>query len=161
MNIPVPPGLTLLEQDLAAPEFRHGEIEGRWRRLGTAWPHTVIAVSAPPRPRGPSEFPFRFECSGYRQTPVTAQPWDFGTNTPLPSNRWPIGTSIVPSVFRPGWKNGQCLYLPCDRLSIDGHDQWRNQHPSRLWQPSRGIICYVEQIYELLNQSDYTGVSGA
>ena len=67
----------------------------------------------------------------------------------------------MPSVFRPTWKQGQCLYLPCDRMSIEGHDQWRSQHPSRLWQPARGIICYLEQIYELLNQSDYTGVSGA
>jgi hypothetical protein len=68
---------------------------------------------------------------------------------------------VVPSVFRPGWKSGQCLYLPCDRMSIDGHDQWRSQHPSRLWQPMRGVICYLEQIYELLNQGDYTGVAGA
>jgi hypothetical protein len=161
MNILVPPGLTALQHDLAAPEFRRGEIEGRWRGVGTAWPYTIITVSAAPRPRAPSEFGFRFECSGYRQSPVTARPWDVAANAPLPPNRWPTGTTIVPSVFRPGWKNGQCLYLPCDRMSIDGHDQWRSQHPSRLWQPSRGIICYLEQIYDLLNQSDYTGVSGA
>ena len=28
-------------------------------------------------------------------------------------------------------------------------------------QSKRGIICYLEQIYELLNQSDYTGIRGA
>ena len=123
MNIPVPPGLALLEQDLAAPEFRRGEIEGRWRHAGTAWPHAIIAVSAPPRPRAPGEYGFRFECSGYRQTPVTAQPWDIAANAPLPPNHWPTGTLIVPSVFRPTWKQGQCLYLPCDRMSIEGHDQ--------------------------------------
>jgi hypothetical protein len=161
MNVPVPPGLTLLEQDLAAPEFRRGEIEGRWRHVATSWPYTIITVAAPSRPPAPDEYAFRFECSGYRQMPVTAQPWDITANAPLPANRWPTGTSIVPSVFRPGWKNGQCLYLPCDRMSIDGHDQWRSQHPSRLWQPSRGIICYVEQLYELFNQSDYTCVAGA
>jgi len=160
MNVPVPPGLTLLEQDLAAPEFRCGEIEGRWRCTQTAWPYAVIAVCAPSRPGAPNEFGFRFECSGYRQTPATAQPWDIAANTPLPANRWPTGTSIVPSVFRPAWRQGQCLYLPCDRSSIEGHDGWRHQHPSRLWQPSRGIICYLEQIYELLNQSDYTGLCG-
>ena len=66
---------------------------------------------------------------------MTAQPWDIAANAPLPANRWPTGTTIVPSVFRPDWKNGQCLYLPCDRMSIEGHDQWRSQHPSRLWQP--------------------------
>lgn len=161
MNILVPPGLILLEQDLTAPEFRCGEVEGRWRHVHIAWPYAVIAVCSPARPRSPTEYGFRFECSGYRQIPVTAQPWDIGTNSPLPPGRWPTGTSIVPSVFRPGWKQGQCLYLPCDRMSIEGHDQWQTQHPSRLWQPSRGIICYLEQVYELLNQSDYTGIPGA
>jgi hypothetical protein len=161
MNVPVPPGLALLELDLAASDFRCGAIEGRWRHVGTAWPHTIIAVAAPPRPNAPGEYAFRFECSGYRQNPATAQPWDITANAPLPPNRWPTGTSILSSVFRPTWKQGQCLYLPCDRMSIEGHDQWRSQYPSRLWHPARGIICYVEQIYELLNQSDYTGVSGA
>jgi hypothetical protein len=161
MNIPVPPGLALLEQDLAAPEFRCSQIEGRWWHIGTSWPHTIITVAAPPRPKAPDAYAFRFECSGYRQNPVTAQPWDTAANTPLPLNLWPTGTTIVPSVFRPTWKQGQCLYLPCDRMSIEGHDQWRSQHPSRLWQPARGIICYLEQIYELLNQDDYTGVAGA
>jgi hypothetical protein len=161
MNIPVPPGLSLLEQDLAAPEFRCGEIEGRWRHVRTVWPHVINSVSAPQRPPAPAEYVFRFECSGYRQNPATAQPWDLAANAPLPPNRWPTGASIVPSVFRPDWKRGECLYLPCDRMSIEGHDQWRTQHPNRLWQPARGIICYLEQIYELLNQGDYTGVRSA
>jgi hypothetical protein len=161
MNIPLPPDRVLFEQDLAAPEFRCGEIEGRWRHLATRWPHAIFAVPAPERPNAPREFGFRFECSGYRQNPTTAQPWDLDADGPLPPNRWPTGRSMVPSVFRPGWKNGQCLYLPCDRLSIDGHTDWHHQHPSRLWQPARGIICYLEQLYELLNQSDYTGVCSA
>lgn len=161
MNIPLPPDRVLLEQDLAAPEFRCGGVEGRWRHVVTQWPHVVIAVAAPARPNAPLEYGFRFECTGYRNNPITAQPWDVQANTPLPSHRWPTGPSIVRSVFRPDWKQGQCLYLPCDRMSIDGHDNWRNQHPNRLWHPARGIICYLEQIYDLLNQSDYTGMVGA
>ena len=55
MNAPLPPDRALLELDLAAPEFRCGEIEGRWRHVATCWPHVVIAVAAPPRPaRRPS-----------------------------------------------------------------------------------------------------------
>jgi len=160
MTTVLPPDHLLLEQDLAAADFRCGEIEGRWRHVSTAWPHATIAISAPARPNGPKEFGFRFECSGYRQNPVTAQPWDIDANTPLPPSRWPTGTSIVPSVFRPTWMHGRCLYLPCDRLSIAGHEGWRAQHPSRLWQPARGILCYLEQVYELLNQADYTGPLG-
>ncbi len=160
MNVPLPPDRVLLEQDLAAPESRCGEVEGRWRRVSLNWPYLILAVSAPERPGSPSEFDFRFECTGYREKPATAQPWDLQTNSPLPAARWPTGPAIVASVFRPDWKQGQCLYLPCDRMSIEGHENWRNQHPSRLWQPARGILCYVEQIYELLNESDYSGIRG-
>jgi hypothetical protein len=161
MNSVVQPDRLLLESDLTAPIFRCGQIEGRWRHVATTWPHAVIAVSAAARPNAPAEFGFRFECTGYRQTPVAGQPWDFEKNTPLPAARWPAGRSIIPSVFRPDWNGGKCLYLPCDRLSINGHGNWVHQHPSRLWQPERGIICYLEQVYDLLNQSDYTGVRGA
>ncbi len=161
MTIAVSPDRLLLEQDIATPEFRCGEIEGRWRHISTAWPHVIIAVSADARPGAPGEYAFRFECSGYRQIPVTAQPWDVLADAPLLFGLWPTGKSILPSIFRPDWKGGQCLYLPCDRLSIAGHDNWRNEHPSRLWQSHRGIICYLEQLYDLFYQGDYSGIRGA
>jgi hypothetical protein len=161
MTIHVPPDQLMLEHDLAAAPFRCGEIEGKWRHVSTVWPHVIIAVSAAERSGAPSEYGFRFECSGFRQTPATAQPWDIGRDAPLPPPTWPQGRNIVPSVFRPDWKAGTCLYLPCDRISFEGHANWEYEHPNRLWQPSRGLICYLEQIYELLNQSDYTGIRGA
>jgi hypothetical protein len=161
MNVVIPPARLLLEADLAAPHFRCGEVEGRWRLISVDWPHAVIAVSATPLPGAPSEYAFRFECTGYRQRAATAMPWDPNTNTRLPFARWPTGRSIVASVFRPEFKNGDCLYLPCDRMAFDGHTNWPNEYPSRLWQPSRGIVCYLEQIHDLLNQSDYSGVRGA
>ena len=37
---------------------------------------------------------------------------------------------MVSAVFRPDWKHGQCLYLPCDRMSIEGHDNWRTNIPT-------------------------------
>jgi hypothetical protein len=154
------PDQLLLEADLAAPEFRCGEFENRWRHVATTWPHVVIAVAAAERPNCPTEFAFRFECSGYRQTPVTAQPWDTAANAPLPAPRWPTGNGIVTSVFRPDWKGGVCLYLPCDRVALDGHSEWPAQYPNRLWQPARGIVCYLEQIHDLLNQSGYAGLRG-
>lgn len=161
MTIAVAPDASLLSSDLAAPEFRFGEIAGQWRHVSTQWPYAVLAVAAAPRLGSPGEYGFRFECSGYRRTPATAQPWDLDANAPLPAARWPTGRSIVPSVFRPKWKSGRCLYLPCDRISIEGHSNWRAEHPSRLWDPQRGIICYVEQIFDLLNSSDYTGAANA
>lgn len=151
MSNPTPPDHLLLQQDLAAPDFRCGQVEGRWRHVATDWPHVIIAVSAKKQDQLPSEIGFRFECSGYRQTPVTAQPWDLENNTPLPAALWPSGNSIVDSIFRPDWKEGKCLYLPCDRMAIEGHDKWRNLYPNRLWQTARGIICYLEQLHDLLN----------
>lgn len=159
MNIAVAPDSALLIRDLAAPEFRRGEIAGQWRHVSTEWPYAILLVSALPRAGSPDEYAFRFECNGYRRNPVTAQPWDLAADAPLAGKFWPTGRSIVPSVFRPEWKNGQCLYLPCDRISIEGHGNWRSEHPSRLWDPEKGIICYVEQIFDLLNSSDYTGAA--
>ena len=161
MNAPISPDRLCLEQDLAAPEFRCGEIEGRWRHILTEWPGVTITVAAPERPGAPREFAFRFDCTGYRNTPPAAQPWSLETNGPLPPNRWPTGPRLVSAVFRPDWKHGRCLYLPCDRMSIEGHDNWRNEHPDRLWKPERGIICYLEQIHGLLLDSDYSGIRSA
>lgn len=157
----LPPDRLLLDHDLAESAFQLGEIEGRWRHVSTTWPHVLIAVSALSRPSAPSEYAFRFECTGYRQIPATAQPWDLDANTALSLQRWPTGRSIVPSVFRPQWKSGQCLYLPCDRMAIEGHANWQTEHPTRLWNPARGMICYLEQLYELLNSNDYTGTCGS
>lgn len=161
MNAVAPPDQLLLECDIAAPGFRCGEIESRWRHIATSWPHVVIAVSAAPRANAPTEYGFRFECTGYRQSASTAQPWDLLSRTALASNRWPTGRSIVPSVFRPQWKGGSCLYLPCDRMAIEGHANWHHEHPGRIWNPSRGIVCYLEQLHDLLNSNDYAGAGGA
>lgn len=158
MNIVIPPDQLLLQQHLERAEFRLAQIEGRWRHVATNWPYVTIGVSAAARPNSPAEYGFRFECSGYPQLPSTGQPWDLEKNMPLALNGWPTGRSIVPSVFRPDWKGGKCLYIPCDRLSIEGHVNWPQEYGRRLWDPSRGIICYLDQLYELLNQSDYTGV---
>jgi hypothetical protein len=153
----MPPDRAVWEADLKSPAFRMGEIDGRWRHIETSWPTAVIAVTAAARERSPAEFWIRFECSGYRARAVTGQLWDGRSGAGLAAALWPQGRSIVPSVFRPTWRNGTCLYLPCDRLSFEGHPNWVTQHAERLWNPARGIICYLEQLYEILNSSDYTG----
>ena len=156
----IPPDRLVFERDLAAPIFRSGEIEGRWRMHSVAWPFAHIAVRAPKRTNAPEEFAFRFECRGYPQKSATAQPWDLATGQPLAASLWPGGGPLITAVFRPDWENGSCLYIPCDRISIEKHPNWPNEHPWRLWQASRGILCYLEQIYDLLHSSDYSGLRG-
>jgi hypothetical protein len=161
VNAVLSPDRAALQFHLAASEFRCGEMEGRWRLLGIEWPYVRIAVAAPSRVGAPSEYVFRFTCDGYPVNPATAQPWDEQKMLPLEGRFWPGGRVVVPSVFRPDWQMGRCLYIPADRLSIIGHPDWLNQHPSRLWRAERGIVCYLEQIHDLLDSPDYTGLRGS
>jgi len=149
---------TVFRTHLESGPFLSGVDRGRWQLVALTWPHAIIAVSAARRPGAPTSYAFRVECTGYPQAPPTAQPWSVEANTPLPANRWPAGRSRIPLAFNPSWKSGQCLYLPCDRLSIEGHDPWRAQHPSLIWSPDRDITHYLRVIHELLNSSDYSGV---
>lgn len=147
-----------LSADVDGGSFQLGACLGRWR-LGTiSWPFVNIAVAAAERATAPAEYWFRFDCTGYPQQAPTARPWDPDANTPLPANRWPAGRSRVPAVFNPGWQGGTSLYLPCDRVSATGHENWRTEHPALTWSPARGIVMYLTELHALLNSSDYTGV---
>ena len=58
------------------------------------------------------------------------------------------------------WKGDQCLYLPCDREALHGHDAWRTQHPGIIWDASSDITLYLRVLYDLLHWRDYTGTRG-
>jgi hypothetical protein len=73
----------------------------------------------------------------------------------VPAARWPRGQSRIPLAFNPDWKAGSCLYLPCDRHSIEGHDGWHSQHPALLWEPAKGICKYLGIVHQLLNTNDH------
>jgi hypothetical protein len=147
------PDEAALARDLGSGRFRTGVAMGRWRQLYFGFPYVVIAVTAADE----SEIALRFECGNYPQAAVTAQPWDALRGVPLARELWPKGTSRIPLAFNPDWKGGTCLYLPCDRQSIEGHDHWRMQHPALLWEPARGICKYLGIVHQLLNTADYGG----
>ena len=157
---PMGPDEQLVRAHLEAGPFLSGVDRGRWRLVSLRWPHVVIAIRAAERLQGVAEYGFRFECSNYPQSAPTAQPWDTDKDLPLDPARWPTGRSRLPLAFNPSWKGGQCLYLPCDRLAIDGHDAWRSQHPSMIWSARGDITQYLRIVYDLLNSSDYTGPRG-
>lgn len=147
----LPPDERMLRLHLESGRFRSGVAAGRWRLVLLNWPHVVIGIRA----RDAAEFGFRFHCTDYPQTAVTAQPWDLDANAPLPGNRWPKGGGRIERAFNPGWKNATCLYLPCDKQAIEGHDNWRHEHPALLWDPQKGLCKYLGIIHELLNSGDY------
>lgn len=146
---------------LADGPFQSGVEQKKWELISIDWPHVVISISATTHEEWPSAYGFRFECSNYPDTAVTAQPWDLEHNTPLEPRKWPGGKNRVPKVFRPDWKEGHCLYLPCDRISIEGHTDWHTKHAHLIWKPTSDITLYLDAIHELLNSSDYTGPRSA
>lgn len=133
---------------------------GRWRVVRVTSPIVEIEVSAASREGAQAAYGFRFDCAGYPQQGPTARLWDTERDTALPFNRWPAGRSRVPAVFRTDWQNGTALYLPCDRNSFPGHDNWRTEHPGQIWRQEKGIQLYLEALHELLNSCDYTGARG-
>lgn len=149
---PAGPDERALRGDLARPAFRLAQSEGRFRLISINWPIVLLGVSA----IDGQEYALRFDCSGYPALAPTARPWDAERNVPLPFDRWPRGKGgRVSAVFRPDWKEGTALYLPCDRVSRDGHDNWRIETPTMIWRPERGITQYLEIVHELLNCGDY------
>ncbi len=146
------PDENALRADLSKPSFRVGEVDARWCLLGLAWPHAFIAVKA----KDGRMFVLRFNCAGYPTSPPTAGLWDFECSAALAHDRWPQSKGgRLGAVFRRDWKGGSALYLPCDRESIAGHDNWRREMPSKIWKPSVGIVQYLELVHDLLNSSDY------
>lgn len=140
-----------LRADISSGRFLAGEARARWRLLSIAWPTVQIAVAA----RDRHEYVLRFDCSGYPQSPPTARLWDASRDAPLEVALWPQGGGRITAVFNPGWKSGIALYLPCDRTAIEGHDNWRTEHPSKIWNPTKGITQYLEIVHELLQSRDY------
>jgi hypothetical protein len=148
-----PPDEQVLRLHLESGRFRSGVALGRWRLVSVKWPLVFIVINA----RDGANFGFSFQCEDYPRKAVTARPWDLEADGPLPANRWPKGRGRVALAFNMNWKYGTCLYLPCDRLSFEGHGNWHHEHPALLWEPDKGLCKYLGIIHELLNSNDYEG----
>jgi hypothetical protein len=147
---------------LRSGSFQSGLDRGWWRLVSVDWPVAMIGVSAAPRKKSPSEYILRFDCANYPQAAPTAQPWDLDHNITLDPAKWPGGQNHLVDVFRIGWSvNGIiCLYIPCDRLSFQGHNDWPVKYPQLTWKNDSDITLYLCTIYDLLHSKDYTGVRG-
>lgn len=153
MSTSIGPDEAVFRSHLGGGSFLLGVAAGRWRLVSVAWPHAVLGVRA----ADGIEYGLRFECRDYPRTPATARPWDIERDAPLAPEGWPTGGSRLPLAFNPSWKNGSCLYLPCDRQSIEGHANWHHEHPSLIWDPALGIVHYLRIVHDLLNSGDYGG----
>jgi len=129
--------------------FQAGAARGRWTLLSFEWPHLVMDISV----RDGTTCALRFDCTGYPDSPPTAMPWDPTRQDKLDPARWPRG-GRVSQVFNPNWKSGTALYLPCDRQSIAGHDNWNSEHSWLIWNPARGLVQYLEAVHEVLQSHE-------
>lgn len=147
------PDQRAFEADVAKAAFRLGVAEGRWRLAALAWPFAFIGVVA----KDGREYVLRLNCAGYPQVAPTGGPWDLLAGRILAFDLWPRGRGgRVSAVFRTDWKGGAALYLPCDRESLVGHENWRRDTPSKIWRPADGVVQYLELVHELLQSRDYT-----
>jgi hypothetical protein len=125
--LPLPDEQAFLDE-VAEGSFQLAVHLGRWRVDRITWPIVEVEITAAPRSGAPDTYGFRFDCTGYPQDPPTARPWLPATRAPLPFGLWPAGARRVSAVFRTDWYNGTCLYAPCDRMSIAGRANWRQEH---------------------------------
>lgn len=144
-----------LRADLTSARFLSGEDRNRWQFKKLEWPILYVSVTA----RDAREFTLRLDCSGFPSSAPTGTFWDLALNSRLTFDKWPHGGERIQLAFKPGWMNGDALYIPCDRASFAGHDCWVTQYPQLIWKPAKGITHYLEVVYELLQSRDYVCAS--
>jgi hypothetical protein len=154
---PIPPDERAFRAHTSTGRFSAGVDAGEWRLVGDiTWPHAIIAISAAPREDAPDEYFFRFELSGYPNIAATASVWNPATGCLAPETERPK-VNYTPSPFRSDWNGGTALYIPCDRVGVQGHD-WATAHPGELWEPTRGISKYLIYVHARLHEDSYTGL---
>lgn len=131
--------------------FLSGEEDGRWSFRNVEWPYVLVDLRA----RNGDQFTLRLLCDGYPEQAPTGAFWDAQNKAHLPAARWPRAGAHRGQALKADWQNGTALYIPCDRQSITGHDQWRQLYPAWLWNPSIGLTRYLNVVSELLNGDDY------
>lgn len=153
------PDEQVFRHHLEGARFQSGLDRGKWHLVALVeWPHAIIAVRADERVGAPTEYSFRFDLTGYPQQAPNARLWDIERNAQLEARRWPYGQQRIQYAFNPNWQNGQAIYLPCDRISFAGHENWCNDHPEMIWTPEKDITFYLNILYDYLNSRDYTGL---
>ena len=157
-----PPDQQIFERHIEEASFQMGCDLGKWRLLRPIlWPQVFIAVTAPPRPNSPSEWVFRFDLTGYPHQPPTAGLWDVVRHTWLDMARWPVGTERFALAFNTNWKNGQAIYIPCDRNSLEGHPNWINDHPHMIWASDKDVSFYLNILHDYFHSRHYQGTRPA
>ena len=146
-------------RDLASDAFQAGILEGFWsippEGESIAWPAWLVSVKSNLESVPSGSITLRFNLDGYPAQAPTSVPWDLASNSRLNPAHWPKGDRTVTQAFNPGWNAGTCLYVPCDRGAMVGHECWKTQHPDYYWQPTFTIVRYLQCVRRCLNPFRY------
>jgi hypothetical protein len=146
----VSPEHAKLLADLEGSSFLLGATNDRWGLRSIVWPYLFVDVYA----RDARGYTLRLDCSGYPQAP-SGSFWDVAHSRWLPAVKWPRTGARFGKALCTDWQGGTALYIPCDRASIAGHDQWISLYPAWIWDPKVGISRYLEVVWVVLNGDDY------
>lgn len=159
------PGIDKLTDHIKSPLFQRGVDNKKWGivepldQIESTWPKLTVWVQPAKKENSPKKYYLRFDLSGYPQKAPTATLWDIDNDQKLPTSQWPSGKKkLVDAVFKQSWKNGDCLYVPCDRKSCQGSHRrdWQKKHPHLMWKSGEDTIHkYVSYIHKILNSRDY------
>ncbi len=161
------PDKRLFEADIGSAAFRSGVVNGWWglseERILLAeitWPQKILWIAAAVREGAPDHFHVSLDLSGYRASAPTGTFWDPATKSMLAVSQRPKGTagSRFAKVFRTDWMDGRAFYHPYDRVAADGHQNWPQRYPYRVWNSDHTIVDYLAEFHALLNSGDYLGV---
>jgi hypothetical protein len=166
VDVPAAPDERSLLHHLTGASFRVGVADGKWSLCGcsvhqsseaaaVAWPYAFFAVAAAPRDHGPRTFTLRLELRGFPSTAPAGQPWHCATSQVLGPELLPKGGQAG-EVFRSDWQGG-ALYAPWDRLAL-AHNDWAAKYPMSAWHTGRNIAFYLENVWQILNADDYSGI---
>ena len=144
------PSEEVFQEHLNSAEYLSGQMEDSWglteNEEGPKWPFAVFWVIA----KTGKKYFFRFDLNGYNEHAPTALLWNDAANVPLEQGEWPNWNKRTQQVFRPWGK--QCLYLPCDRMAIQGHKDWPQKHAYLVWKSYEDtIVKYLIELYQILN----------
>lgn len=141
-----------LRHDLASLSFKVGERRNKWKLCGLKFPFALFSVTAAHRPESPEAFLLRVDCTGYPASAPTSQLWHGALDAALPEEQRPHDAQGVLLAFKQ-WQ--PCLYHPVDRIALEQHSDWQNQHSDKIWTPAKNIIFLLETVYDLLHSTEY------
>lgn len=146
--------------DLETPDFKLGVLDSKWKliKIEDENPIAFIEISAAPRANSPESYVFRFIIDNYPAYAPEICIWDLEMRCKLDSAKRPYGSESYRYLFRADWLNGEHLYAPYERLTLQNHSAWPNEYNDLCWKSGDSILKVLNDLYRQLQSDRYEGV---